>query len=97
MPRKNWQLHRQKNEYVEVIDMGCRCLLPIDHSKGSMLKHIHPAQGVNYFFHAIHMRVDGLYIGLQSLDRLCEQHPSLKHLKTHHDQQNKALTSETMI
>ena len=34
-----------------------------------MLKHIHPAQGVNYFFHAIHMRVDGLYVGLQSLDR----------------------------
>jgi hypothetical protein len=34
-----------------------------------MVKHIHPAQGINYFFHAIHMRIDGLYVGLQSLDR----------------------------
>jgi hypothetical protein len=42
-----------------------------------MVKRIHPAQGINYFFHAIHMRVDGLYVGLQSLDRFCEQHPSL--------------------
>jgi hypothetical protein len=46
-----------------------------------MLKHIHPAQGVNYFFHAIHMRVDGLYVGLQSLDRLLWATPQVEGFK----------------
>lgn len=34
-----------------------------------MVKHIHSAYGVNYLFHAIHVGVNSLNVGLQSLNR----------------------------